>query len=396
MYVRLAFSVNIMVSPEIMIVDEALAVGDMNFKAKCMTALTRIQEAGATVVFVSHDIGSIKSLCSRAIYLDHGNVIMAGKASDVAEHYVRVMREEMNQECSQVPIESSNQDQNNSIQSSDNSEMVFKRSEEFDARVAQFRYGTGGVKITFVELINMSDEPIQSVVFNQEVKIRVYIESSLKKNISIGFNICDDKKIILTGCGFPQVKQELLETEIGGQYLAEYTIRLPLEEGSYSLRGLVSSPVVLGETAEFLDVVEDAVVFRVERWGVARSWSKVHLFPGLKLNKIKTPVLQNDNYSENNIAFIIGTGRCGTTMLAQILNAHSKICVPHELQFIFEHSNNGERLYELFSSKRNLDWQAEDFIQMIASVCPYKFDEYFDYEGFFVAKNTPSEVLAFC
>ena len=98
MFVRLAFAINIVSEPEIMIVDEALAVGDMNFQAKCMTALTRIQERGATVLFVSHDIGALKSLCLRGIYLEHGTVKAFGKAPDVAEQYIRTMREEMNAE----------------------------------------------------------------------------------------------------------------------------------------------------------------------------------------------------------------------------------------------------------------------------------------------------------
>ncbi len=95
MYVRLAFSVNILSDPEIMIVDEALAVGDMKFQAKCMTALTRIQDRGTTVLFVSHDINALKSLCSRGVYLDHGTIQSIGKAPDVAEQYIRTKREEM-------------------------------------------------------------------------------------------------------------------------------------------------------------------------------------------------------------------------------------------------------------------------------------------------------------
>jgi lipopolysaccharide transport system ATP-binding protein len=98
MFLRLAFAVNIACEPEIMIVDEALAVGDMNFQAKCMTALTRIQKRGATVLFVSHDIGALKSLCSRGIYLERGAVKASGKAADIAEQYLRTMREEMNAE----------------------------------------------------------------------------------------------------------------------------------------------------------------------------------------------------------------------------------------------------------------------------------------------------------
>ena len=98
MYVRLAFAINIMSQPDIMIVDEALAVGDMNFQAKCMTALQRRQDAGTTILFVSHDLGSIKSLCSRGIYLEQGRLKSFGKAAEVAEDYIRSMRQQMNEE----------------------------------------------------------------------------------------------------------------------------------------------------------------------------------------------------------------------------------------------------------------------------------------------------------
>ena len=102
MFLRLSFAVNIVSEPDIMIVDEALAVGDMNFQAKCMTALTRIQESGVTVLFVSHDVEAVKSLCSRGVYLEHGKVKAIGKAPDVAELYMRTMREEMNEEQQKI------------------------------------------------------------------------------------------------------------------------------------------------------------------------------------------------------------------------------------------------------------------------------------------------------
>jgi lipopolysaccharide transport system ATP-binding protein len=172
------------------------------------------------------------------------------------------------------------------VRTLDKESVVLKRSDEFNKRVAAFRYGSGGVRITYVELLNMNNEPIQSVEFNQEIKVRIHIESSSEQNISVNFNIRDDKKVNLTGCGFAQVEQELLATEIDGQYLIEYTLRLPLQEGNYSVRTQVTSPIVRGETAEFLDVVEDAVVFRMERHASWGFWSKVHLFPALKLQRI--------------------------------------------------------------------------------------------------------------
>ena len=87
--------------------------------------------------------------------------------------------------------------------------------------------------------------------------------------------------------------------------------------------------------------------------------------------------------------FIIGTGRCGSTLMAQILNAHSKICIPHELQIIFEYCNNGERLAEVFASWENLKFRAEDYIQLIESRCPHNFQAYYDYRAFFRRLHYP-------
>ena len=291
MYVRLAFAVNILSSPEIMIVDEALAVGDMAFQAKCMTALTRIQDQGATVLFVSHDISALRSLCSQGIFLERGKIKAVGKAPEVAEMYVKAMREDMNAQHQKFSRLASapaaqRQDPAKPAQTIKTSATPLKRCAEFDQRVAGFRYGAGGVTITYVELLNTEDEPIQLVEFNQEVKIRIHIEASCEQKVSINFNIRDDKKVNIVGGDFSLVAQELLETEIGGQYWVEYALMLPLQEGVYSLRAQVTSPLALGEAALFLDVLEDAVTFQMARWGMARLWSKVHLFPKFELHKV--------------------------------------------------------------------------------------------------------------
>lgn len=81
--------------------------------------------------------------------------------------------------------------------------------------------------------------------------------------------------------------------------------------------------------------------------------------------------------------FIIGTGRSGTTLIAQMLNAHSKICVPHELQILFEYNGNGARLNEVFSSGESNDFSAQDFINLVEQRCPHRFDLFFDYANFF-------------
>jgi len=87
--------------------------------------------------------------------------------------------------------------------------------------------------------------------------------------------------------------------------------------------------------------------------------------------------------------FIVGTGRCGTTLTARVMNAHSRICVPHELQIAFEYSHNGERLAEIFASGKNLFYKAEDYIQQVQARCPHDFMAYYNYQAFFNELHYP-------
>jgi Sulfotransferase family len=92
------------------------------------------------------------------------------------------------------------------------------------------------------------------------------------------------------------------------------------------------------------------------------------------------------------LGFIVGTGRCGTTILAQVLNSHSKICVPHELQIIVS-IGNGDRLYDKFVKGEMGNYTAEDFIRLIDACCPYYFERYFDYIGHFRSLRYPQTDL---
>lgn len=87
MYVRLAFAVAIHVDPQILIVDEALAVGDSRFQAKCLNRIKNMQANGVTILFVSHDVGAVRTLCERALWLDKGKVRMLGDAFSVTAQY---------------------------------------------------------------------------------------------------------------------------------------------------------------------------------------------------------------------------------------------------------------------------------------------------------------------
>jgi ABC-type polysaccharide/polyol phosphate transport system ATPase subunit len=93
MYVRLAFAIASSVEPDILIIDEALAVGDAVFQHRCLRRIKDLHERGTTVLFVSHDAASVRALCSRAILLNHGRMISDGAPAEVLNHYQEIVME---------------------------------------------------------------------------------------------------------------------------------------------------------------------------------------------------------------------------------------------------------------------------------------------------------------
>jgi lipopolysaccharide transport system ATP-binding protein len=284
MFVRLAFAVNIISDPDIIIIDEALAVGDIAFQAKCMTALREIQDRGSTVLFVSHDISAIKSLCDRAAYIDNGKLILLDKASDVVDYYMQIMRQKIN--SSNVIISEPNDNMLISDSNSFNETNFSVKMESFSKEVKNSRYGTGEARVIYVEMVNSKSEPLKYVEFNQKVTLKIYIDAIEQKQISCNYYIADEKKIYVLGCGFLRAGVDLLQTERGGRYIVTFETYLPLKEGNYSLQIELTTPVELDKTAVFLDVIKDALLFSVLERKNGKVWSQVYLPNDVKILKV--------------------------------------------------------------------------------------------------------------
>lgn len=97
MFARLAFAVAINVEPDILIVDEALSVGDLFFQNKCFKKFDELKEKGVTILFVSHDISSVRQMCSRVLWLDKGKQITFGQSDEVCDLYMDMKRRDMNE-----------------------------------------------------------------------------------------------------------------------------------------------------------------------------------------------------------------------------------------------------------------------------------------------------------
>ncbi len=150
MFVRLAFAVAINVEPDILIVDEALAVGDTRFQLKCMDKFVEFMEQGKTVLFVSHDINSIKRFCKRTIWINNGYMIMDGKTDEVTDNYVDFLK-------SELPIEEYLEQKNNP----DKKQVV---EEKKAPQLAEF---------VSIKMFDENENEISEIEHGKDVKIRV-------------------------------------------------------------------------------------------------------------------------------------------------------------------------------------------------------------------------------
>jgi lipopolysaccharide transport system ATP-binding protein len=144
MYVRLAFSTAIHVDPEILIVDEALAVGDAVFANRCVRKFEELRERKITVLFVSHDLGLVKQLSDRAILLLNGRIEAQGSPSDAINRYIGLVLEK--QQSRQ------------------------EKQHRFDA---SYRHGDGRSEIVGVDLVNADGDPVETVTGGETVTVRV-------------------------------------------------------------------------------------------------------------------------------------------------------------------------------------------------------------------------------
>lgn len=285
MFVRLAFAVAINVDADILIVDEALAVGDVAFQAKCMAKMSQIMKKGTTILFVTHDMNTVKRLCQKCIYLKKGKKVMEGPAEELADIYLREVREGMNAENQKVDIVY-NENQVQMINREDVDTTKIANDPDFDKKVSAFREGNGAVKVTSFELTDMQGKNIKTVDFNQKVKLRIAVEFMEEKSVAVSYHIRDDKNLELLGSSTRVEMDSLLQGKKGDRFLVEFVTKVPLLEGAYNITLVVSEPVILNRTALFNDYIENVAVFEVLENPRAKLWDKVYINNDLKIYNV--------------------------------------------------------------------------------------------------------------
>lgn len=200
MQVRLAFAVATAVRPDILIVDEALSVGDGYFQHKCFARIRMFQEQGSTLLFVSHDLAVVRSLCDQTIWLDNGAVRETGETKSVLDSFAKFIYAK-EQDIAGVTMQSKSRNNGSKIpfkQTRDcrldfiNNSNLRNDIEVFEFNQNEASWGDGKAKITSTQLQDLKGTPLSWIIGGEEVVLA--IEALAKedlRNVIVGFMVRD-------------------------------------------------------------------------------------------------------------------------------------------------------------------------------------------------------------
>ena len=285
MFARVAFAVNAFVEPDILIVDEALSVGDSFFQAKCMHKMKSLLDGGVTVLFVSHDWGAVKNLCQRAVLLDQGAVVLDGTADEAVEKYRTIQLDarqsaetaSVHLDTTGIPVPEEKQ-MGMSAQ-----EWWFEHNEAF-LKVAEYqRFQNGKVEFNNVVLLDENQKEVSDLVYGQQVTLRMALTTNVPVEVcGTGYHLRNSEgmDIAYTDSLFEDKNGVILDAKAGERFLIDWTFPAFFRTGQYNIAVVVSILLRLDVTdVECCDFVPCAVQFTVrndwEMGGYVRWPSKV-------------------------------------------------------------------------------------------------------------------------
>ena len=178
MQLRLAFATAIATAPDILIIDEALAVGDAVFQHRCLRRIKGMQESGSTILFVSHDPAAVRALCNRAILLNNGQMVADGAPTDVLNRYQKIImaREQAYEASQKSPSKAT-------------VEGDFLKLEPAPLSFV-YRHGDRSAEILQVELLDASGQRVELVETGRQVMVRIrYVAHADLEEVVCGFLI---------------------------------------------------------------------------------------------------------------------------------------------------------------------------------------------------------------
>lgn len=292
MYVRLAFAIIAHVDADILIIDEALAVGDALFTQKCMRFLRQFKENG-TILFVSHDSSAVTNLCDRAVWLHQGQLRALGEAKEVCEQYLAMLFDANNvtpstdlstapQGATQYALPTEWQDQRKDLFVHSHLRTDFEMF-RFDPQQAGF--GKGGAQIIDVHFTNTAAQPLNWVVGLEKVQLHIQVKvlKDLDKPI-VGFYIKDRLGQELFGDNtYLTYHEQPVSAQAGQQLKVQFDFIMPiLPPGDYTIAVAIANGTQLEHEQHHW--IHDAVLFH------SHTKSAIHGLVGVPMQHIELSI----------------------------------------------------------------------------------------------------------
>ena len=276
MFARVAFAVNAFVEPDILIVDEALSVGDVFFQAKCIDKMKHLLESGVTVLFVSHDWAAVKNLCQRGVVLEKGRVKLDGTASEAVEEYRRMQLDD--RQGNLLPEAAANQPAAPPPAADISPNRWFDDNAEFRQTATYQRIQNGKLEFCNVVLLDEAGTPVHEAVYGQTLTLRMAIAvHEAVPAFGAGYHIRNEAGMELIYSDSKIENAIVDQPQAGSRYLLDWKFRAELREGKYNIAAVVSVPVDLAarrvECCDFVPLaVQFSILFNEDEMGGYVHW----------------------------------------------------------------------------------------------------------------------------
>ncbi len=258
MMVRLAFAVAINVDPEVLLVDEALAVGDIYFRQRCMRKIHELQRRGVTIVFVSHSAVDIKSLSQRVAWLDHGRLVDVGDPDQIIARYLAAMSSK------DTEYRRHHQAPGDPALSSATGPVVAPEIVETIPNI-DFRHGNRDIEILGMAVLNSNFEPLSLLPQLGKIVVRISFRTLRPVAMPIvGFLIRNHLGVELAGTNTALENIDLPPLNPGDVYTVDFHMQLPeLYPSHFSFTPAISNGTL--EEYDICDWIDNAITLQAEK-----------------------------------------------------------------------------------------------------------------------------------
>ena len=270
MLLRLAFAVKTALEPDVLIGDEALAVGDIFFQGKCLRRMRELQERGTGILFVSHALGTVREMCTRGILLNGEELIMDDDCSLVTQRYLRVLVSESQPVLDEPELhlaEESLVEKSTTRSNSASNIDIESGREAFEKRAAADRIQSGKAHFVNVLMLGPDDVLQNSFEFGERVTYRMVIRVDQSvHHLWIGYQVKTNTGVQIVHGDSGLMGRLDYEFRAGRTYIADWRFALNLQHGGYSVSsvlGIPEPPGVMQPSWEYVDVVNLGFEFTV-------------------------------------------------------------------------------------------------------------------------------------